>query len=118
MLARAGPTGDPIATPSICLQNLLLNIKKNDSLVATFNKLGKTSLGIFWVFSFSLYKPSIQISMVSSSGMLVNNKSTFILATYKLGSYLQIFSPKLNESVIHFQLKVSKMVVKNLLVCG
>ena len=38
MLVRAGPNGDPIATLSTCLQNLLLNIEDN-SLVATLNKL-------------------------------------------------------------------------------
>ena len=29
VLARAGTNRDPLATPSICLQNLLLNAKKN-----------------------------------------------------------------------------------------
>ena len=32
-LASEGPNGDPIATPSVCLYNVLLNIKC-DSLIA------------------------------------------------------------------------------------
>ena len=64
MLARAGRNGDHIATTSNCLYNLLLNIK-NVSLMATLSKLQKTS-------SISLCKLSIQVSMVLSSGVLVN----------------------------------------------
>ena len=45
MLAKAGPNGDPIATPSTCLLYLLLNIKK-DSLVAMLSKLRKSCFGM------------------------------------------------------------------------
>ena len=68
-------------------------------MVAMVSKLQKTSLGILGLFSSSLYKLSMQISMVSSSGMLVNKESTSRLGIYKLGSYLQISSAKWNESV-------------------
>ena len=40
MLARAGPNRGSKGTPSICLWNLLLNIK-NDSLLAALSKLQK-----------------------------------------------------------------------------
>ena len=42
MLAKAGPNGDTISLPSMCLQDLLLNIK-NDSLITTLRKILKTS---------------------------------------------------------------------------
>ena len=42
---------------------------------------------------------SIQVSMISSSGILVNKKSTSRPTIYKLGSWLQISSEKLSESV-------------------
>ena len=58
------------------------------------SKLQKTSLGILGLFSSSLCKQSMQISMVSSSGMLLNKESTSRLAIYKLGSCLQISSAK------------------------
>ena len=89
ILATAGPYGDPIATPSICSKDLLLNIK-NDSLVATSSKLRKTFLGILGVFLSSLCKLSVKIYMISSSGMLLNKESTSRLAIFKLGSCLQI----------------------------
>ena len=38
MLAKAEGNGDPIATPSTCLEYLLLNVK-NDSIVAILAKL-------------------------------------------------------------------------------
>ena len=37
MLAKAGSNGDPIATPSTCLQYFLLN-KKKDSFAAMLSK--------------------------------------------------------------------------------
>ena len=42
MLAKAGPNGDTISSPSMCLQDLLLNIK-NDYLITTLRKILKTS---------------------------------------------------------------------------
>ena len=98
ILARVAPNGDPTATPLISINNLLLNIKC-DSLVATASKWRKTSLGILGVFSSSLYKLSMQISMVLSSGILVNKESTSRLAKYKLGSCLQISSAIWNVSI-------------------
>ena len=57
MLAKAGPNGDFTATPSTCLQYLLLNIKKF-SLVAMLNKLRKLC---FWMLGgFSLLLTSFQ----------------------------------------------------------
>ena len=87
MLPRAGLNGDPIATPSICLQNLLLNVK-NNSLVVTLSKLQKISLGILAInnYRYRYANLSIQNSMAWSSGMLVNKESTSRLTLYKLGS--------------------------------
>ena len=42
----------------------------------------------------SLYKLSMQISIVSSSGMLVNKESTSRIAMFKLGSCVKIYSAK------------------------
>ena len=61
MLAKAGPNGDPIATPSTCLY--LLFDKKKDSLVAMLCKLRKSCFGMLGVFSLSLYKLPTQISV-------------------------------------------------------
>ena len=83
ILGRAGPNGDPIATPSICLQNLLLNLR-NKSLVATVSKLRKIYLGVLGIFSSSLYKLSMKMSMVSFSGILVNKQSTSRLDKFAL----------------------------------
>ena len=77
---------------------MLLNIK-SDSLVNTVSRLRKISLEILGLFSSSLYKLSMQTSMVSSNGMLVNKESTSRLVIFKLGSCLQISSAKSNEYV-------------------
>ena len=98
ILARAGPNWGPIATPSVCLWNLFLNII-NDCLVAMVIKLRKTSSGILGVLSSSLYKVLMQISMVSYSWRLVNKEWTFRLVVSKLGFCLQISSVKWNEFV-------------------
>lgn len=76
MFAIVGPNEGSIAIQSISLENLLLNIK-NDSLVATLIKLRKNPLGVVGAFSSSLYKLAIQMSMVLSSGMLVNKQSIY-----------------------------------------
>ena len=55
----------------------------------------------------------MQISMIFSSGMLINKESTSRLAKNKLGSFSQISSPKWNESVYSFWVKVVKNGSKN-----
>ena len=64
MLVKAGPNGDPIATPSTCL--------KNNSLVAMLSKLQKPCLGMLWGFLLSLYKLLIQILKILSARIFVN----------------------------------------------
>ena len=51
------------------------------------------------IFSLSLYKLSMQISIISSSGMLINKESTSRLAIYKLRSSLNSYSKKMKWSV-------------------
>ena len=84
-LAKTGPNGDLIATQSICLLYLLLNVKK-DSLVAMLSKLPKPCFGMLVGFSLSFYKLSTQISMKPSRGMFMNKESTSRLAMCKLKS--------------------------------
>ena len=71
----------------------LLNVK-NDSLVAMLSKLRKSCLARFEDFPLLMYKLSIQISMVSSSGIFANKELTSRLIMCKLGSCGQISSAK------------------------
>ena len=77
---------------------MLLNLKKA-SLVTMLSKLRKSCFGMLGGFSLSLYELSIQISMVSSKGILVNKESTSRLAMCNLESCWQIYSAKWNESM-------------------
>ena len=71
MLAKAGPSGEPIATPSVCLYMMLLKLNSTPD-VALFISSMKTALEISGCASESLqYKTSAQILMVSSSGTFV-----------------------------------------------
>ena len=45
MLAKAGPSGDPIATPSVCLFIVLLKLNSTED-VALFINSTNTSFGI------------------------------------------------------------------------
>ena len=67
------------------------------------------------VFSLSLLKLSIQISIASSRGMLVNKESTSGLAMYKLRSCLRLSSAKSNKlvTVYSFSVKGVKNRSKN-----
>ena len=55
MLARGGPSGDPIAAPSIYLWNLMLNMKKL-FFVHFIKQITKTLFRILGVLSLLLYK--------------------------------------------------------------
>ena len=71
MLAKAGPSGEPIATPSVCLYKILLKLNSTPD-VALFISSMKTALEINGCASeSSQYKASGQMLMVSSSGTFV-----------------------------------------------
>ena len=71
MLAKAGPSGEPIAIPSVCLYMMSLKLNSTPD-VALFISLMKTAFEISGCASESLqYKASAQILMVSSSGTFV-----------------------------------------------
>ena len=55
MFAKVRLNANPMATPSICLQYLLLNVK-NDSLLGMFSKLQKAFLRILEAYSLSSHK--------------------------------------------------------------
>ena len=77
MLADIGRRGNPIATPSTWIKNLLLNIK-NDSLVAKFSKSRKSDLDIPLAKVSGVLKSFFtQMSIVSSNGIMVDKASTF-----------------------------------------
>ena len=71
MLAKAGPSGEPIATPSICRCMLLWKLNSTEEVAICINSTkmlrGKDGAGD----SSLLYKASAQISMVSARGTLV-----------------------------------------------
>ena len=94
-LASEGPNGDPIATPSIRLYNILLNIKY-DSLVS----IDRRSLNSFF---FSVMK----YSMVSSRGMLLKSEPVSKLPMKLLESCSTILAGKLNESLTVYLLLVN-----------
>ena len=71
MFANAGPSGEPMATPSICRYMLLLKLNSIEEVASCINSTkmsrgkdgcGKTLLS---------YRASAQICMVSASGTLV-----------------------------------------------
>ena len=85
MLAKAGPSGEPIATPSVCLYMMLLNLNSTPD-VAFFISSMKTALEISSCASeSSQYKASAKMLMVSSSDSITfadaiqNSKDSNIL---------------------------------------
>ena len=64
-----GPNGEPVATTSICLDKVSLKMKY-DSLIAKDNNSLNSDLFKPSVLSFWSYIDSVQMLMVSSSGML------------------------------------------------
>jgi len=71
MFANAGPSGEPMATPSICRYMLLLKLNSTEEVPSCINSTkmsrGKSGFGK----TLLLYRASAQICMVSASGTLV-----------------------------------------------
>ena len=71
MFATAGPSGEPMATPSICRYMLLLKLNSTEEVASCINSTkmscGKDGFGK----TLLLYRASVQICMVSASGTLV-----------------------------------------------
>ena len=112
--ASEGRKGDPIATPSICLYNMLLNIKC-DSFVA---KNGRSWNSIFvkpWTMYLFLKMLLVQISMLSSRGTLVKSELMSKIPMKLLESCSTISVANLNKSLIVYLLAVdsSKIRTKN-----
>ena len=78
-----GPKGEPIATPSICLQSLLSKMK-DDSIVANLSDSYKSFLLNLPLQKLLEDKSLTQFLIVSVKGMFVNNDSTSMLAIYRL----------------------------------
>ena len=70
MFAKAGPSGEPIATPSICRCMLLLKLNSTGEMASYINST-KMLRGKDGAIDSSLLRASAQISMVSASGTLV-----------------------------------------------
>ena len=71
MLAKAGPSGEPIATPSVCLYMISLKLNSTPDVVLFISSM-KTALEINSCASeSSQYKASAQMLMVSLSGTFV-----------------------------------------------
>jgi len=70
MFANAGPSGEPMATPSICRCILLLKLNSTEEVASCINSMkmshGKDDFGK----TLFLYRASAQICTVSASGML------------------------------------------------
>ena len=73
VLARVGPNGEYIATPSVSLYKYLLKLNDN-CLVCKDNNSLNSDLFKPSTISFWSYIPSVQMLMVSSSGMLVKRE--------------------------------------------
>ena len=71
MLAKAVPSGDPIAIPSVCLYIVLLKLNSTED-VALFINLTDTSFGMSGWNSDWSWRASEQILIVSSRETLVN----------------------------------------------
>ena len=90
MISNSGPRRDHIGTPSTWIWNLLLNIKK-DSLVAKFSKLQKSFSDISLIKVSEVWKSCfMQISIMSSNGMLVIKASTSKLAIQRPLSWVKV----------------------------
>ena len=78
-LAKRGPSGEPIATPSVCSYSWPLKVK-SWSFIAALRRLTRSSLlRLRWYVSLNqlLMKAlSASSSMVSSKGTLVNREET------------------------------------------
>ena len=71
MLAKAGPSGEPIATPSVCLYMMSLKLNSTPYVALLISSM-KTALEINGCASeLSQYKASAQMLMVSLSGTFV-----------------------------------------------
>ena len=85
MLAKAGRSGYPIPTPSVCLYMVLLKLNSTED-VALFINSTNTCFGMTgWELDWS-QRASEQILMVSSRGTLVNKLDTSKEHTKTLGS--------------------------------
>ena len=90
MLAKAGPSGEPIATPSVCLYMILLKLNSIPN-VALFMTSMKTALEINGCASEPMqYKASAKMLIVSSSGAFIkrlelsNENTKLIIESFKL----------------------------------
>ena len=70
-----GPNGEPVTTPPICLNKTSLKMNY-DTLVAKDNVTLNSDLFKSSILSFWSYINSVQMLMVSSSGMLIKSEST------------------------------------------
>ena len=92
----------------------MLNLK-NDSLVAKFSKSQKPFLDIPLTKVSGFRKGlSMQISIVSSNGILANKASTFKLARWRSLSWVKFLSTKVKESgAINFMFYQTKWELKD-----
>ena len=97
MLAKRGPNGEPMAAPSIWSQ-YLPSKRKWLFLVANYNSLRKTTLGIAGG-SAREYNLSRQMSSVSSSGTFVSREETAKKHIPLACLYFLAKSSKLKESL-------------------
>ena len=106
-ISSEGHNGDPMATPSICFYNILLKVKY-DSLVAKDRRFVNSLFFKPWTMSLFLKRLLVQISMVSSRGMLVKSESISKLPMKLPESCSRISVAKLNESFIVYLLMALK----------
>ena len=71
MFANAGPSGEPIATPSVCLYIVSLKLNSMDDVALSISSIN-IAWGMGGVEEGSLYKASAHMPIVSLRGTLVN----------------------------------------------
>ena len=69
--ANAGPSGEPIATPSVCLYIVSLKLNSTDDVALSISSIN-TAWGMRGVEEGSLYKASAHMPIISLRGTLVN----------------------------------------------
>ena len=75
MFANAGPSGEHIATPSICLYIVLLKLNSTDDVALSISAIN-TAWGMGGAEERSLYKASAYMPIVSLRGTLINRLDT------------------------------------------
>ena len=90
MFTNAGPSGEPIATPSVCLYIVSLKLNSTDDVALSISSID-TAWGMGGAEEGSLYKASAHMLIVSLRGTLVNRLRMSNCAHLTSQAYLPMY---------------------------